>query len=410
MIPLSDVIFLLKYSEDRILGLLPWFMLAVVLGGLLQHLRMDVLTKGSLRRRSATAAVSTTVFGALTPFCACSIVPLIRSFLLAGVPVSVVMAFWIASPAMAPEIFGLTASAFGIKIAVARFIGAILLATGASAVARVMERRGLLQNVVRMPKSKQEAEGGCCGPEEAESEESLVVTMGSGISIPLVESSGGGTAVLTRPLPVVEKVPAGGGCCGPESDPFADLTTEISSSCCSTDTPEDESSCCSTDATVDVSEAADPEAGVPWRTLAKASLKQVSVWDFSRDLLRDSWLMGRWMILAVLIEAVVVRFVPPTAFNGLLGGNVFTSVLIAAFLSIPLYLNGISAIPIGSSLVAMGMSPAGLTTFMLAGAITTIPAMAGVKAVVHRRIFNLYVGTGIVGSILVGLLAAPFVS
>ena len=148
---------------------------------------------------------------------------------------------------------------------------------------------------------------------------------------------------------------------------------------------------------------------MPWRTLATRSLKEVTLWDFSRDLLRDSWQMGRWMLIAVLIEALVVQFVPPTAFGTFLGGNVFTSVIIGAVLSIPLYLNGISAIPIGSSLVAMGMSPAGITTFMLAGAITTIPAMAGVKAVVHRRIFNLYLATGVLGSIAVGLLSAPFV-
>ena len=169
------------------------------MGGLLQHLRMDVLTKGSLRRRSATAAVSTTFFGALTPFCACSIVPLIRSFLLAGVPVSVVMAFWIASPAMAPEIFALTTSAFGIKIAFARFFGAIVLALGASAVARVMERRGLLDNPVKLSKKKV-AEESCCASDGGDSK--VISIQGMGLtSIPLVESTGGGTALLHPPGP-----------------------------------------------------------------------------------------------------------------------------------------------------------------------------------------------------------------
>jgi hypothetical protein len=43
-------------------------------------------------------------------------------------------------------------------------------------------------------------------------------------------------------------------------------------------------------------------------------------------------------------------------------------------LSIPLYMNGISAIPIDASPVTMGISPEGLTIFMLAGTITTITA------------------------------------
>jgi len=405
VILLSSVLAAWNYAENRALGLLPWFMVAVILGALLQHLRIDVLTKGSLRRRSATAAATTTVFGAFTPFCACSIVPLIRSFLLAGVPVSVVMAFWIASPAVSPEIFGLTAAAFGIKIALARLIGAIVLALGASAAARVMERRGWLSEVVRPPKQKKQkqlvTQDDCCTP-AAPGSIALAGTgtgltsiplvefaAGTGLtSIPLVESTAGSTALLTR-LPITES----GSCCGP-TEPV---------------TLSSESSCCGTDAVVDVSPAADPEAGVPWRVLAKQSLKQVSLWDFSRDLGRDTWLMGRWMLLAILIEALVVEYVPPTAFNGILNGNVVISVVIAALLSVPLYLNGISAIPIGASLVSMGMSPAGLTTFMLAGAITTLPAMAGVRAVVHPRIFRLYLTTGVLGSIIVGLLSAPFV-
>lgn len=383
---MSDLIIVLKYAENRALGLLPWFMVAVVLGGLLQHLRMDVLTKGSLRRQSATAALSTTIFGAFTPFCACSVVPLIRSFLVAGVPVSVVMAFWIASPAMAPEIFGLTASAFGIKVAVARLVGAIVLAMGASTVARIMERRGMLTEVVRAPRQKDAARvTGRAEPGR------LITVQSLGTSIPLVESAGGGTALLTRPAPapVIDAPSSGGGCCAPE--PAAGAARS--------------DACCETDAAA----GADPDAGVPWRTLAKRSLKEVTLWDFTHDLVRDSWLMGRWMLIAILIEALVVRFVSPTAFSGLLGGNVVLSVLIGALLSIPLYLNGISAIPIGLSLVAMGMTPAGITTFMLAGAITTMPAMAGVKAVVHSRVFNLYVGTGVLGSIAVGLLSAPFI-
>jgi hypothetical protein len=395
VVVVDAVIFILRHSEHRILGLLPWFMLAVVLGGLLQHLRMDVLTKGSLRRQSATAALSTTVFGALTPFCACSIVPLIRSFLMAGVPVSVVMAFWIASPAMAPEIFGMTASAFGVKIALARLIGAVVLAMAASTVARFMESRGMLTEVVRMPrkKTKQTVAAGVAGVRAINVAQATtpITVAGMGMtSIPLVESVGGGTALLTRPAPAtVIQTPAAGGCCGPAQ-------------------PEQAASCCNPEGLVDVSQAADPDAGVPWWRLAKASLKQVTLWDFVHDLVRDTWLVGRWMLVAVVLEACIVRFVPPTAFTGMLGGNLLVSVLIGALLSIPLYLNGISAIPIGLSLVAMGMSPAGITTFMLAGAITTIPAMAGVKAVVHHRIFNLYVATGVLGSIAVGLLSAPF--
>ena len=43
--------------------------------------------------------------GALSPFCSCGVVPLVAGLLAAGVPLPVVMAFWLSSPLMDPEMF-----------------------------------------------------------------------------------------------------------------------------------------------------------------------------------------------------------------------------------------------------------------------------------------------------------------
>ncbi len=58
-------------------------------------------------------------FGAVTPFCACSTVPMTLGFIKAGVPFGTVMSFVISSPLMDPLVFILLGSFMGWKAAVA---------------------------------------------------------------------------------------------------------------------------------------------------------------------------------------------------------------------------------------------------------------------------------------------------
>lgn len=58
------------------------------------------------------------LFGAVTPFCACSTVPMTLGFLQAGVPFGTVMSFVIASPLMDPLVFILLGTFMGWKVAV----------------------------------------------------------------------------------------------------------------------------------------------------------------------------------------------------------------------------------------------------------------------------------------------------
>jgi len=62
------------------------------------------------------------IFGAVTPFCACSTVPMTLGFLQAGVPFGTVMSFVISSPLMDPLVFSMLAAFMGWKVAVAFLI------------------------------------------------------------------------------------------------------------------------------------------------------------------------------------------------------------------------------------------------------------------------------------------------
>ena len=64
-------------------------------------------------------------FGGLSPFCSCGVIPLIAALLSMGVPLSAVMAFWLASPVIDPSMFALTVGVLGLEFAVAKTLAAI---------------------------------------------------------------------------------------------------------------------------------------------------------------------------------------------------------------------------------------------------------------------------------------------
>lgn len=67
------------------------------------------------------------LFGAVTPFCSCSSIPIFFAFLKAGVPLGVMFSFLITSPVINEYVVVLMAGFFGWKIAVAYVISGIMI-------------------------------------------------------------------------------------------------------------------------------------------------------------------------------------------------------------------------------------------------------------------------------------------
>jgi uncharacterized membrane protein YraQ (UPF0718 family) len=118
----------------------------------------------------------------------------------------------------------------------------------------------------------------------------------------------------------------------------------------------------------------------------------------------QSWRLGRWLLFAFLLEALIVRYVPQPAIASVLGGGSRFAVVIAALVGIPLYLNNVAALPIVSGLLAQGMQPGAAIAFLIAGPVTTVPAMSAVWGVVTRRVFALYLGVSLLGAVVLGWL------
>jgi uncharacterized membrane protein YraQ (UPF0718 family) len=83
-----------------------------------------------LSRRGIIGNFLGAIIGALTPFCACSTIPLTLGLLNAGAPFGPVMSFVIASPLLNPIILGIIVSLMGIKACLlyftVTFFGAII--------------------------------------------------------------------------------------------------------------------------------------------------------------------------------------------------------------------------------------------------------------------------------------------
>ena len=124
--------------------------------------------------------------------------------------------------------------------------------------------------------------------------------------------------------------------------------------------------------------------------------------SFWPELAKVSLFLGKWLLVAYALESLIVHYVDPGWISFLLGKDQFYSIPLATAVGIPMYTSGVSAVPIVQGLINSGMSPGAAMAFLVAGPVTTIPAMTAVFAIVKRRTFAIYLGAGIVGALISG--------
>ncbi|MBT4889466.1 MAG: permease [Rhodospirillales bacterium] len=113
------------FTGESLLSISPFLALSVAMAAAAKASNADaaiarVFTGNPVRMISMAA-----LFGALSPFCSCGVIPVIAGLLAAGVPLAPVMAFWISSPIMDPEMFILSTASLGLSFTVAKTLAAI---------------------------------------------------------------------------------------------------------------------------------------------------------------------------------------------------------------------------------------------------------------------------------------------
>jgi uncharacterized membrane protein YraQ (UPF0718 family) len=145
----------------------------------------------------------------------------------------------------------------------------------------------------------------------------------------------------------------------------------------------------------------------------RATVSADIVWTFWRDSARRAafadesrtvgWFLTKWLTFAFLLESLMVAWIPAEMVGAWLGGEAWWAIPAAVLIGIPAYLNGFAAIPTVSALIEMGMAPGAALSFMVAGAVTSIPAAMAVYALVRRVVFLWYLLMGLGGSLAAGL-------
>ncbi len=143
-----------------------------------------------------------------------------------------------------------------------------------------------------------------------------------------------------------------------------------------------------------------PFSGTPvWKFWTVTERRQT----FNSTALDNALFLTKWLTLAYLIEALMLRYVPAEMIAKVLGGDGIGPVLLGAIVGAPAYLNGYAAVPLVDALLTQGMSQGAAMSFVIAGGVSCIPAAIAVWALVKPRVFVAYLAFALVGAIAAGL-------
>ena len=316
-----------------------------------------------------TAIVLAVAVGAFSPFCSCGVIPVVASLLVGGVPLAPVMAFWIASPSMDPEIFFLSVATLGWKLAIWRLAATLAVSLLGGFVTHFAERSGWLgEGYLRLTQPATPAPSLRLKVHDRWLE--LKAAMGQlAVRRPLAPAvcCGAGESVAVVGLGGYRPDPQAGGV-GSRSG-----------------------SCESTEATNPLEATCDGgETGFRTKLLQETAAA--------------TWMVGKFMALAFFLGALIEIYVPAEWIAATLGARNPLAIFTAALLGIPVYTSNLTALPLVGGLLAQGMDPGAAIAFLIAGPTTTLPAMAAVWGLVSRRVFTLYVGLALAGALAFGAL------
>ena len=137
----------------------PYLLLSIGIAAYAGATGADGLVARAFQGRTAAIILFAALAGGLSPFFSCGVIPLIAALLAMGVPLSAVMAFWLASPVMDPSMFVLTVGVLDTEFAVAKTLAAVGLGLYGGWAVHLLGRAGALSDPLRAGVG----DGGCGG-------------------------------------------------------------------------------------------------------------------------------------------------------------------------------------------------------------------------------------------------------
>lgn len=305
---------ILQVVADEVARMWWFFLLAILLVGLIKGYRLDLRIRDSIRRAGSWGVVFAVAVGMVSPLCACGILPVVISLAMLQTPLAPLIALLVTSPVMGPDALLLTWRGLGSEFALLKLGGAAVLGLSAGFLVQWLVGSGFL----------------------------------------------GGDQLRLRPVY--------------RPDGSLASAAEIGAA-----------------------------AGVAVKTMTIVS--RASRLRFVLDRTLDAGLfVGKYLLLAIFLDAILVTVVPVSWITVLAGQRSFTSVLAAALVGLPLPTNQIPIIPILAGLLERGMDRGAAFTLMLAGPVSSLPAIIALWAIFRRRVVLTYLAVSLTVSLLLGWL------
>ncbi|MBN2437603.1 MAG: permease [Deltaproteobacteria bacterium] len=344
---MNDILEIFFFVGRAAWHVLPFFLLSMFLSVVINMLDLNESIRRAFAKREGLSVLLATAVGAFSPFCSCTVIPIIAGLLMSGVPLAPVMSFWIASPTMDPEIFTLTVGILGWPLALSRLGASLVLSLCAGYLTLLLCRLDYFSRI--LPAEQEETHqlkvSPCC---KAQSKTPHVQVT---LPITLVAFCSANTATASAMAPLAIRIPV-------------------------------------------------------WWDSIVTSIRRIDWAVFARRMGSQSWRLGRWLLVAFTLEALITMHVPQETIASILGDRSTFAIPLASLIGIPLYLGNLSALPIVKALITQGMQPGAAIAFLMAGPVTTIPAMTAVWTVVRKHVFALYIGISLFGSMLLGFLVS----
>jgi len=362
----ESIIFIAEVIVKGFAHIWPYLLITIPLSVAVHLSGASKYIKTALQTRPVKAILLATLVGAFSPFCSCGVIPVVAALLIGGVPLAPVMSFWIASPSMDPEIFFLSVGMIGWNLAIWRLVATLVISLTAGFVTQLAIQRKWIGTEILRDKRRPFA--------------------------------------VNRRLMIRNAARKIGNTIQKYRENLALSFSQKTELSLCTENCYGQSTCCT---------GIDNHAGqnitaAPATIASPSACGCVSETSFSRRLWQETvkatGMVLKFMVLAFFLEALITLYIPSGWISGLLGRENAFSIFTAVFVGIPMYTSNLTALPIISGLLSQGMNPAAALAFLIAGPTTTLPAMAAVWGITHRRVFALYVLISLTGALLFGLL------
>lgn len=127
-----------------------------------------------------------------------------------------------------------------------------------------------------------------------------------------------------------------------------------------------------------------------------------------KEVVKKVWL---YVLIGVGIGAAIHNWIPESVTTALLGQDKWYSVLVAAFVGVPMYADIFGTLPIAEALVAKGVGLGTVLAFMMSVTALSLPSLIMLKQVVKPKLLAVFFTVVVSGIILIGYLFnffAPF--